>query len=520
MVTVETREASPADAPPARRRGWRPGADLWWALPGALIGAVVIWIAHRGLVDDAYISLDYVRNLARDLHWGMIPTETSNTATSPLNIIVLALATKAVELVTGDVRPVLALGIVTVLLSAAMAVWTAQVARRLGIAASWSLAVVVLVFANPFVNSSLGLEVLLIASLLTGLLAQAVRGSRVGFGVLAGLVVLARLDVGVIVAAVYLLTPALRRRWWVAPLTAVAVALPWFVFSWFALGSAIPASFVIKTLQRSFGDITFANGWWELWTADGTGLAVSLAVVPALLGVLATVVMLAAAAARRLPAHLWPLAGMGVGGAAHFAAYCYLHVPPYHWYYVPSTVALGLTAVLSAGVFLRRLVRDRGPVLLGHALAGAAAVAVAVLAVVSFGGRSLPWTHPVVFGNWAYPLDYLAVGVEIGEIVGDATVAAPPEIGATAFGCDCSMVDQFSDPGRTLPLIQQRIDEAGPLTRLVLKVNFVHLDWEQTPREVDYRVVFVTGPAPEGVPSWTTESPGGPGTMYLERVVD
>jgi len=31
--------------------------DLWWALPGALVGAVVMYIAHRGLIDDAYITL-------------------------------------------------------------------------------------------------------------------------------------------------------------------------------------------------------------------------------------------------------------------------------------------------------------------------------------------------------------------------------------------------------------------------------------------------------------------------------
>src|SRR3712207_9177064 len=65
------------------------------------------------------------------------------------------------------------------------------------------------------------------SALLTGLIAQAVRGSRVAFGLFAGLLVLARLDVGLIVAVVYLLTPARRRRPWVAPLTGAAVALPW-----------------------------------------------------------------------------------------------------------------------------------------------------------------------------------------------------------------------------------------------------------------------------------------------------
>ena len=90
-----------------------------------------------------------------------------------------------------------------------MAVWTAQLAWRIGVPGARSLAVLGLVFANPFVNSSLGLELVLLAALLTGLTDQAVRGSCVGFGVFASLLVLARLDVGLIVAVVYLVTPAL-----------------------------------------------------------------------------------------------------------------------------------------------------------------------------------------------------------------------------------------------------------------------------------------------------------------------
>ena len=54
---------------PARRRG----ADLWWALPGALVALAVFLVARDGLVDDAYIVLSYARNVAEHLHWGIIP---------------------------------------------------------------------------------------------------------------------------------------------------------------------------------------------------------------------------------------------------------------------------------------------------------------------------------------------------------------------------------------------------------------------------------------------------------------
>ena len=102
----------------------------------------------------------------------------------------------------------------------------------------------------------------------------------------------------------------------------------------------------------------------------------------------------------------------------------------------------------------------------------------------------MPWTHPVIFGNWALPEQYLAMGEEIGERVGDATVKAPPEIGTVAYACDCSVVDVFSDPGRTLPLIEKRIREAGPVMRFLLEANFARLDRTQRPRRAEYRLVW------------------------------
>ncbi len=481
-----------------------------------------MWVAHAGLIDDAYITLGYVQNLASDLHWGLIHTETSNTATSPLNIVLLTLATWLTASVTGELRPVTGLVVQTVVLSTAMAVWAARTARGLGISSMWSLPVLTLVFANPFVNSSVGLEVVLTAALVTGLTAEAVRGRRVAFGVLAGLLVLTRLDLGVVVAAVYLLSPALRRRPWVSPVVGLAVALPWFVFSWSNLGSAIPTSFVIKTLQRSFGDATFTNAWWLSWTGNHT-LVISLAVVPALLGLVVTAAVLVAGVRRRLPEHLWPLAGLGIGGLAHFGAYCLLQVPSYHWYYVPTTVALGLVAVLGSGVLLRHLRGERRSRLLGTVVPVGTAVLLAglLLLTLSITERDLPWTRPVAFGNWALPSEYLTIGADVGELVGDATVAAPPEIGTLAYACDCSMVDAFSDPGRTLPLVEERLAQAGPVTHWLLKANFARLDREQRPRPVDFRLVWTPGVAevPPGLPFWRTSAPNhGPGTVWLEPV--
>ncbi len=511
MTDLQETAAAPADRLPDPER--RRGQNLWWALPGALVGTVMFYVAHCGLVDDAYITLSYARNVAEHLHWGMIPAEESNTATSPLNVILLAITTWTTA-VTGALRPVPGLGVLIAVLSAAMAVWAAQIAHRINVSRVWSLTVLAVVFANPFVNSAFGLEVVPTAAFLIGMTTQAVFGRRFWFGLLAGLLVLTRPDLGIIVAVVYLLTPELRRRFWVAPLTALVVALPWWVFSWYHFGSAIPTTLVIKTLQKSFGGADFGNGLWKMWQA-GLTLPLLLAIVPAAIGLATVVGLLVAGVRRRLQAQHWPLIGLGVGGLADFGAYCLLGVPPYHWYYVSSTVALGVTGVYGLALLLRRytVLRIGAPVV--------AAAALAVGAVVSFAGLGMPWKHPVIFGNWALPEQYLTIGDEVRDLVGDATVKAPPEIGTVAYACDCNVVDVFSDPGITLPSIEKRIAEAGPVMKFLLEANFARLDRSQQPRRPEYRLVWTRQNPPRGLPAWHTESRWtAPATIYLEPVGD
>src|ERR1700743_2156347 len=112
MRTVTADRIEPAstatDGPPASRP-----VRLLPVLAG-LVALVVFWFARRTLIDDAYITLDYARNLAFHLHWGLIGGETANTATSPLNVLVLGVATAITR------QAVVALGVVYVLSTVAV----------------------------------------------------------------------------------------------------------------------------------------------------------------------------------------------------------------------------------------------------------------------------------------------------------------------------------------------------------------------------------------------------------------
>lgn len=79
----------------------------------AAAGLLAFLLTRTSLTDDAYITLTYARNLAVHGEWGIIPDAAANSATSPLNVLLLALATLLTRLV-GDAQPILALGVVTV----------------------------------------------------------------------------------------------------------------------------------------------------------------------------------------------------------------------------------------------------------------------------------------------------------------------------------------------------------------------------------------------------------------------
>ncbi len=465
----------------------------------ALAAGLLFWVVRATLIDDAYITLSYARNLAFHGHWGLIAEEPANSATSPLYVILLAVGTVVVR------DAVWALGVVYVGSSVALAWWLTQTARTLQVPVAGAVLALALVLVNPFVLSATGLATILTAALLAGLLCYATQGRPGPFGLVAGLAMLTRLDLVIFIALVGLSSPAIRGRWGRAALAAGAVSGPWFFWSWLHFGSAVPDTFVIKTLQESFGRWTFVDG--PLLYLGRQGAATVLAFTPALLGGVGLVIVATASLLGRrvLDPPLVPVAALGAGGIVYYGVYSLLGVPPYQWYYCPVMAALAicLAMLLAARVRSPATSAARKLAVIGQALPGAIALAQAVVVVE----HDLPWRRePVIFGNWATPADYARVGTGMGERVGAATVTSPGEIGTLAYFCECAIVDSFSDRGRVVPLVEERMAEAGPVARLALKLNYWHLDHDLQPRPADYSLVWrQPGPAPDP-DSWDVSS--------------
>ncbi|MEW2503070.1 hypothetical protein AB0878_21645 [Amycolatopsis sp. NPDC047767] len=499
----------PAEPGEPARRGR--GRALLWPATVALVSAVVFLGVRGSLIDDSFITLSYARNLAEHFHWGLVEAETANSATSPLNVLLLALGGTLTRVAGGQVHPVAGAGLVFVAAMTAVGWGLARITRALRLPFFTAVAGTAAILVNPFVLSATGLEVHLISAALVLLTAYAVEGRAIGFGVVAGLAVLVRLDLVVFVVLFALGAGALRRRLLPVAGVALAVCLPWFVFSWFALGSAIPDTFLIKTTQGAFGEYTYGNGpeYYldpKRWKATLVAFAPAVAGLVVLLGWLGWLVVRRDQAAR-----FGPVGVLGLGGLAYYGAYSLLGVPPYQWYYVAPIVALTVVFVVGAGWLARGGAFRVGVASLAFALAVLPAAYLDV-------HRGVPWTAPPIFGNWATAADYAQVGREIGARVGGATVAAPPEIGTLAYFCECTMVDTFSDQGRVVPLVAQRIAAAGPVPGLLLRLDYHWLDRARRPRPVDYRLDWSWTPI-SGPDTWHLRSPAtGDGWVRLVRI--
>ncbi|WP_410632370.1 hypothetical protein [Amycolatopsis sp. cmx-4-83] len=477
----------------------------WLPAYGAVLGAVVFLVVRGSLTDDAYITLAYAKNLAVHGEWGIIPGSPANSATSPLNVLLLGALTLLTR-VAGGPHPVVALGVLTIACGAALGWAWLRLGRRLALPPAAGVLGVALVLLNPFVLSAVGLEVLLIPAVLLVLTVLALEARPLWFGVVAGLAVLTRIDLGVFVVVIALSAPEIRRKLLPAAGVAVLTSAPWFLVSWIAFGSFVPDTLAIKQTQAglfapwsySTGPVMYYLGW---------PVTVLVSFLPALLGVVALAAWAAARFAVRWPLFpaLGPVAALAGGGVLYYLAYSFIGVGPFHWYYVAPVTAGSAFAVAAFGTWYAQA-RERpelrtGPPVLALGLTGVLVLSGAAVD----GAQGLPWPSPVVFGNWASADDYARVGTELGARLDGASVASPGEIGTLAYFCECAILDEFSDRGEAVKLVEKRIATANPLMSLALRVNYHWLDTSVAPRKPDFRMQYASGPA-TGPDDWQVRS--------------
>jgi hypothetical protein len=485
-----------------------------------VVGTFVYWLAHTGITDDGFITLDYARNVAMHAQWGLAPGLTSNTATSPLNVLLLATVMEIARLFTGNPLPLAALGVITVGSMVATAGWFSRLSRSRGISTVAGVLGLGMVLFSPLALSGVGLETALLVALAVGLVAEAARGRPVAFGVVAGLAILTRLDAVIFVLILGLGTQAIRRGWYKALGPLLLVALPWFAFSWYHLGSAIPSTLAIKHFQSYPGGWTFGTGL-ELFGAYDPTSPAGISVLPAALGAAALLCWLVLRVFRKVSPRLAPVALFGIAGVVYYGVYLELSVPPYTWYYIPTLASLTFFAAAAldpipvysrvAGLGRPRQWAVRVPRFAGGIVA-------ALLAIGALGTdvtHGTPWAYPPVFGNLVRPSDYARVGTDLRQ-EGVTKVQSPSELGTLVYYCHCQILDQFSDPGLALLYIKKQVATASPFMQRVYRWNYHNLDADQRHVRANTHLIWKRGWAPLAPDVWDVYSPApGKGHFYL-----
>jgi len=421
----------------------------------ALCGCLVFYVSafRNALIDDAFIQLKYSQTLATSATWGFFPDRITNTATSPLNVVLTA----AVSLVSPSmIDAVVWLTAFEFLL---IFIFLRLIAATLfGEQYFCALAFVGLT-TNPLLLSTIGLEGVLFTLWMVASLYFFVSQRCLVLAATLGFLTLTRADGFLLFAVVVVVLPVPMKTKCLFALVYALVLAPWHVYSWIHLGSIIPDTMKIKVHQRAWSEsMTFSHG--PLLYLRAFPLAATFA-----FGMLPFGVLALGRSDRRVRAVLVVLAAYGI---LHFIAYSTIGVPPYHWYYVQQVVPCVLIGALGLSCLFRRtaaVARLRRVVLRVGVFAPAAGILV-IAYRDGFQIREMP-----IHSNWATHDTYKTMGLWLRDHTAPSDVIfCAGEIGTMAFYSDRYLINEFSDMNRISESLvngtYNRLPIVGPLIRI------------------------------------------------------
>jgi hypothetical protein len=470
------------------RRIPRPSpATVLLALYGAAVGAALYLIARPAMPDDAYTTFAYARTLAEHGVWGVYPDVPGNTATSPLNVVLLALGV----LFLGSAPA--AAGVLLAGALAASAVWLNRLAGPVA-----SLAGVLLLAGCPILNSAVGMEVYGGLALALGLTHHALRGRWWVAGILAGLLALTRADL--VPVAIVILAVCRPRRALPALALGAVIAVPFHLWTWATRGSFVPDTMAVKAMLAEGRDkFPFDYGYY----LDNFPAAVHIAEATVLVGMVGMVV------AMSRPNRA--AAALGLAAIANAAAFTATGAGITFYYYSTLVAGLGLCAVLVVAGLIREWDRRPSSAAFRGALLVAPAALVVFAGVTLAIGRGVPWDDgfaPIRF-NWATTAEYAAVAATLPPGVVETTsredVGGGAEIGVLAYFAPpgTRVVEFLSDPGRTADYIAGwREQHPG----LVSDLNYANYT-RPAPLPADWWLVYSTDQRPGWTPITTVDIP-------------
>ncbi len=369
--------------------------------------------------DDAYITYQYARRLAAGEGFTFSPgADPSYGTTTPLWTFILAAIARA------GIAPHVAAPWLTSLGHGATAVLVFLVGLlvgglAVGLPAGAMAALSLVVFFR-----AAGMETALVTALAAALAYLLLLGrARWWPGVLVGLLLLARPDMGllaVVVFGAWIFTRKARREILLPnAIAAAAIYLPWAGYALWTFHDLIPFSLRAKLAVDASGDMNLHS--FRRWFLPGMPAAAFWTAL-AICALGAVVVWVRAPRFRPfvlwVPLYYWALPA---GGASDFM-----------WYYIPPlwvAFLLGAAGLQAAARAFPR--RARAP-----ANAALALVAVCGWALVSYNGL-----EPLLLPDNPYPRFHRMLAAKVAELAEPGDLVAAPEVGCIAYFSGCRILD-------------------------------------------------------------------------------
>ncbi len=416
-----------------------------------VVTAAPVWlylqIFREALIDDTFITLQYVRTLRDYGVWGFYPWEVTNTATSPLNVLLTAIT----SLIVPDVvQAALLLATIEALVLLGLLLLLAKHSAQ-----SYAFGAIsfIAIMLNPLLISTLGLEPLLYTTLLVACIYAYMVSTPSALAMLLALLTLTRPDgfllfpimLGAVLAANYRnrsattqprrnLASTFRALLWVGLhfcLVYILCLTPWYLFSWLYLGSLVPHTLLIKRGQADWEGYNFFNGVLFYYQRYPSEVRVTLLLVPFALLCL----WLNNRNARVVAGILFLFSSI------YFIAYALLGVPPYHWYFVPVVIPWALLGVLGLTSLVQRLGSHHPPLIKSLLYIFPCGLALAGLMFVT----DIKLLQSPIHTNWATHNRYREIALWLGDNVdAEANIQVRGEIGTVAYYSERRLVDVFS----------------------------------------------------------------------------
>ena len=419
---------------------------------------------QNALIDDVFITLSYPKSILRDGTWGFYPGYLNNTATSPLSVILLT----GISFFTGLDHAVIALAwicffVITAVLSRIS--WRLLGKKKFGLLAALSL------ICNPLLISTLGLESILLCTLLAIAVENLISRRWSFLAVTLGFLAFTRPE-GVLFFLIFLFfVPSGRRLRFVW--LYFLCASPWYIFSWIHLGSFIPDTFFIKTVMRSWDKWEFWNGLGFHFINFPLEIAMSFVCFPFIVSLLISpfISFSAFRDVRRC------LLIVGLLGLAHFIGYSFLHVPPFFWYYAPEVFTVILLGSFAFGAIYEKFSSKRK--ILFQALLCVFFLVPSFVMLRFLERNHFKIEEMPIHGNWATCNRYKEIASWLNRKAQGKSIQLSGEIGTLGYYSNCYLLDWMSDRQWITHYIEMG-ERAAPIKRFLFKLNF--LFFKESPR--------------------------------------